>query len=305
MNFMKKLYHIRIYIITTVFITVIAFLVIYFSITRKKDVYRFLTMIDSYYLEYEYPTFNVNLYSNHIDDYYINLNTIKDIYVKSSSNDDSYLLELKDIISTDESIINDDITYYKYKLNLCFPTLFSKEYQINDVYLEINYLSDEVLKFNIGSIIFYKSIVNDMLSIPCMKPIVNIINDKQIMVGLGLSFNCINNCIIKKIESLDNRISINTKKIGFTNNNQYNNNINIIDFIGTNILSDININVTPDNDLHYIFSLLYDSYETINIIAFRIYYEIEGMTYTHFIYPFKFFSCPLPIKEIVYATNRT
>ena len=309
MNFMKKLLNIKIYIIVSALVIIISGLMIFFSITRKKEVYKFLSILESYYLEEDYPTLNIDLYSNHIKDYYLNKETISNLSLKSRTSSDSYVLELKQLVEEKDVLDYNNTNYYKYRLNVSFPIELESEYQIKDAYIEINYFSNETIKLDIGSIIFYKKTIDTKLSIPCMKPVVNIINDKQMMTGLGLTLYSEDNLIINEIKSLDSRLFIKGNQITTIENNEYDNNVNIESLINqtynpVDITNDkYNLILEKGINKHYIFPIGYEKIESINTIGFLIFYEIDGIQYQQLIYPFKYFSGLINVKEEIYVSN--
>lgn len=306
MNCMKKHFTIKMYIIFTVGFTLILGMVIFLTITRKKDIYKFMTILESYYLQEKYPTFNINVFSNHHEDYFLKQDTIKELSIKSESSTDSYVLKLNQIKEENETFSNQQEKYYKYQINVTFPIDINTTYQIEDAYLQIDYISDELLKFDIGSIIFYHELLDNKISIPCMKPVVNIIDEKQVMTGLGLTLMSADDITITNIEPLDNRIFLKNSQITKTSSN-YDNNISIEKLIDTTykpLIKDdekTNIKLIKNEENHYVIPIGYNDLETINTIGFVINYEIEGLNYQQLIYPFKYFSGIKEVKEFSYV----
>ncbi len=306
MNFMKKIYSIKIYVILSFIILLIFGIIVYLSISRKKDVYKFLTIPESYYLDDKYPTFNINLYSNHTNDYFLKEKTIKEISVKSYTSTDSYKLKLNQIREEDQGINNNNIDYYKYCLNVTFPVDINMNYQIKDAYLEIEYISDEILKFDIGSIIFYKELLDNKISIMCMKPIVNIIENKQIITGIGLTLSSNEDIIIENISSLDERLFFKLDQFKIIENN-YNNNVLIEELLNEKYNPSLTkekhnfIQLEKDSEKHFVIPIGYNRIESINTFGFIIEYEIDGIQHEQLVNPFKFFSGKINVKEICYA----
>ena len=172
MSFMKKLLHTKLYILISLVIIIIMTVVIVFSINRKKEVYHFLTIPESYYLKRNYPTFDISLYSSNENDYYFKEDVISSLNLKSKSLNDSYMLQINQIIEEDEVILHNDLEYYKYRLNVTFPIDLESSYQISDAYIELNYSSDEKLCLDIGNIIFYEEELNNIYIYSCIMRVV-------------------------------------------------------------------------------------------------------------------------------------
>ena len=309
MNFMKKLLHTKLYIILTVVIFILMTVLIIFTINRKKEVYHFLTIPESYYLKRNYPTFDISLYSSNKNDFYLKNDVIDALNLKSKTLNDSYMLQVNQIIEEDEIILHKEKEFYKYRINVTFPIDLESSYQITDAYIELNYSSSEKLCLDIGNIIFYEEELESKISIKYMKPIVNFINDKQVITGIGLTLNCDKDIIIKKIESLDKRVFIKNSQIKITEKSDYSNQTDIKTLINDNydpILIDsetLNLHIDKNTSNHYVIPLGYTTIESINTLGFKITYLIDGIETEQLIYPFKYFSGIVTFKEQVYVRN--
>lgn len=309
MSFMKKLLHTKLYILISLVIIIIMTVVIVFSINRKKEVYHFLTIPESYYLKRNYPTFDISLYSSNENDYYFKEDVISSLNLKSKSLNDSYMLQINQIIEEDEVILHNDLEYYKYRLNVTFPIDLESSYQISDAYIELNYSSDEKLCLDIGNIIFYEEELNNKISIKYMKPIVNFINDLQIITGIGLTISCDKDVVIKDIIPLDRRVFVKNSQITYTDKSDYSNQTNIETLINDDyeptlvdnekLLIEMEKNVVN----HYVIPLGYTTLESINVLGFKIKYIVDGIEEEQLIYPFKYFSGIVSFKEEVYVRS--
>lgn len=309
MNFMKKLLHTKMYIILTVVIVIIMTILIVFTINRKNEVYHFLTIPESYYLKRNYPTFDISLYSSNKNDYYLKNDVIDNLNLKSRSLNDSYMLQVNQINEENEVILHNDKEFYKYRLNVTFPIDLESSYQITDAYIEINYSSSEKLCLDIGNIIFYEEELESKISIKYMKPIVNFINEKQVIAGIGLTFNCDKDITIKKIESLDKRVFIKNSQITYIENSDYSNQTSIKTLINDNYdptlidNQELNLYIEKNTTKHYVIPLGYTTLDSINTLGFKIIYLIDGIENVQLIYPFKYFSGIVSFKEQIYVRN--
>lgn len=309
MNFMKKLLHTKMYIILTVVIVIIMTILIVFTINRKNEVYHFLTIPESYYLKRNYPTFDISLYSSNKNDYYLKNDVIDNLNLKSRSLNDSYMLQVNQINEENEVILHNDKEFYKYRLNVTFPIDLESSYQITDAYIEINYSSSEKLCLDIGNIIFYEEELESKISIKYMKPIVNFINEKQVIAGIGLTFNCDKDITIKKIESLDKRVFIKNSQITYIENSDYSNQTSIKTLINDSYdptlidNQELNLYIEKNTTKHYVIPLGYTTLDSINTLGFKIIYLIDGIENVQLIYPFKYFSGIVSFKEQIYVRN--
>lgn len=296
MSCMKKNFRIKLYLVFSIVIFIIVLLVIILSIIRKKDIYYYLTSDETYYLESSDTSFNVVFYSNHKEDVYVSQEAISNIFLKSHTCEDYYELNIKNVKEINNSIEYNDKTYYEKVLGLNLPLEVNEDYQVNDCYLEINYLSKEKIKLDIGSIIIYHSIASNHIEVSHMKAVVNTINNNELLVGIGLSLNSSENVKITSIKPLDNRIWIQSNKINKIIDDNYLNTINISELLDTeyNYLekdnNDIEILLDKENKVHYIIPLGYEKLILTNKMGLRIEYEMAGIKYIKFIYPFTFFS---------------
>jgi hypothetical protein len=283
--------------------------VIVLSINRKKEVYHFLTIPESYYLKRNYPTFDVSLYSSNENDYYFKEDVISSLNLKSKSLNDSYMLQINQIIEEDEVILHNDLEYYKYRLNVTFPIDLESSYQISDAYIELNYSSDEKLCLDIGNIIFYEEELNNKISIRYMKPIVNFINDFQIITGIGLTISCDKDVVIKEIIPLDKRVFVKNSQITYTDKSDYSNQTNIETLINDDyeptLVDNEKLSIEMEKNVvnHYVVPLGYTRLESINVLGFKIKYIVDGIEEEQLIYPFKYFSGIVSFKEEVYVRS--
>ena len=219
------------------------------------------------------------------------------------------VITLSKIIEEDEVILHNDLEYYKYRLNVTFPIDLESSYQISDAYIELNYSSDEKLCLDIGNIIFYEEELNNKISIKYMKPIVNFINDLQIITGIGLTISCDKDVVIKDIIPLDRRVFVKNSQITYTDKSDYSNQTNIETLINDDyeptlvdnekLLIEMEKNVVN----HYVIPLGYTTLESINVLGFKIKYIVDGIEEEQLIYPFKYFSGIVSFKEEVYVRS--
>ena len=211
MNYMKKTLIIKILVVLSILMVVVITVVVGVSLTRKNNYFYYLTIPESYYLEGDLPTFNVNIYSNHPDDYYLNEQTIEEVRLKSK--DDFYNLRLNQVVQEKKYVVYDEKEFYKYRLNFTLPLKKLESLQINNASLEFDYASSENISLKIGTIIHYNSFDNAHLNINLMKGVVNNFNEQAILSGIGFTISSNADIVIKKITSLDNRININGENV--------------------------------------------------------------------------------------------
>lgn len=308
MNFMKKPWRIKIYIGLVIIIILITIVIIILSITRKKDYYYYLTINDSYYLECNNTKFDVRVYSNHDDDIYLNKEVITSIYLKSRVSEDFYELDLSDLTKSEKSVEYNDKTFYENILNLKLPIITKEDLQLNDCYLELRFLSEEIIKLNIGSIIVYNIESSNHLEISHMKAVVNKVDEEQILSGIGISVNASANLTITDIKTLDTRVFVKSEYIKRLENDSYLNSVDMSELLGVAYdplgtkedFTEITIN--NSDQAHYIIPLFYEELISINKLGFRIEYEIDGVSYTKLVYPFKFFATSQNVyQEVKYV----
>ena len=80
MNYMKKKY-IKVFLPTILVISIVLFIVIS-TVIRKKDFFYYITKPVEYYLPNKNLNMNVNIYSNHQNDYYLQEEAIEKLYLE-------------------------------------------------------------------------------------------------------------------------------------------------------------------------------------------------------------------------------
>lgn len=296
MNFMKKLYNIRYYLIVTVILFCILTLIIVLSWIRKKDYYYYLNTPDVYYITNNNTSFDVELYTNHEKDNYINKESIISVFLKANNSSDFYELKLNNI-SENKTLINyDNKNFFEKILNFTFPFMIEETLQIDNAYLEFNFLSNEVLKINLGTFINYNEKSANHISILHMKSLTNKVNNLELFTGLVLRLTTTNDVLIKNIIPFDKRVGVNGKLIKKIDNSDFANNTPIENLINEKynpliINNDFNpIILNKDEVSTYIIPLTYEKLILINKMGFKITYEIDGISFNKIIYPFKFFN---------------
>ena len=110
-----------------------------------------------------YTSFNVVFYSNHKEDVYVSQEAISNIFLKSHTCEDYYELNIKNVKEINNSIEYNDKTYYEKVLGLNLPLEVNEDYQVNDCYLEINYLSKEFSSSKKSIILIITIITHDKI----------------------------------------------------------------------------------------------------------------------------------------------
>lgn len=83
------------------------------TIIRKKDVFYFITQPKHYYLPNSNLTLDIEVYSNHQKDYYLNKDTIEKLHIKD--NIKRFLFsQNKQIITKENTIKYNNKYFYKY-----------------------------------------------------------------------------------------------------------------------------------------------------------------------------------------------
>ena len=96
---MKKKY-IKIFpIIITSLVIIVVISILVITIIRKKDVFYFITQPKHYYLPNSNLTLDIEVYSNHQKDYYLNKDTIEKLHIKDNIKNDLAIegMEITDI----------------------------------------------------------------------------------------------------------------------------------------------------------------------------------------------------------------
>lgn len=297
MNYMKKTFKIKFAILITFIIILIISCLIVIMIKRKQTYLAYLTNLETYYLNEENKTFDVDIYSSVQEDYYLNLDTINIINLVDEKTNDSFLLKTNQVIEEKETIEYDNQEFYKYQFSFELPiSKVEDEFQIEVAKLSFEYKSGENIVIPIGSMIVYQNIKNKNLEITHLKGIVNQVENTSVLTGIGLTLSSKKNLTINKIELLDKRITIQGKEIIELEDSNYSNAILMQDLLGkeytiNNFEKSFNeIFLHSNQTKHFILPLAYQEIKYINTIALRIHYQIENINYSTIVYPFKFFN---------------
>ncbi len=311
MNFMKKIFSIKFQIIIGVFLVILFILLIFIISKKNDDVYKYLINSQDYYIESKEEYLNLDIYSNHLKDYYLEEDSIVDAYIISNTNDFKTSIILRKVEEKKESITYKNDEYHCYKLEFKIPFNNIDLMQINDVTLRFKYPSNESLDFFIGNIIMYKNKENSAINIKHLKGIVNNINDESILVGIGLTIESNKDLKITNIVSLNERVMFQKNNIMKISDTSYINNIEISTLLGYKYdityfdEEPFTLDLISEEVNSFIIPLSYIELSKITTLAFDIEYKIDGISYTQTISPFKYYkSLNQDYQEVIYDPNK-
>lgn len=309
MNYMKKKY-IKVFLPTILVISIVLFIVIS-TVIRKKDFFYYITKPVEYYLPNKNLNMNVNIYSNHQNDYYLQEEAIEKLVIKDQENQDFYTIKLKQIVEENKILIHDNKTFYQYRLSLELPLQDILYLQINQTVLEIYYLSEEVMSFDIGTIIIYNEYPSRDLNISHLKGVVNNIDTLDVLCGVGITLYSDASIVVNDIKVLNEKITIQGSNIKIIEDDNYENSQAINELLGGAYqVLDIEDSFTPflidkGEKKHYLLPLGYKEIISIERLGFLIEYTIENTSYTQLIEPFQFYkSYKNNYQVIKYEPNR-
>lgn len=293
---MKKKY-IKIFpIIITSLVIIVVISILVTTIIRKKDVFYFITQPKHYYLPNSNLTLDIEVYSNHQKDYYLNKDTIEKLHIKDNIKNDFYLVKINQIITKENTIKYNNKYFYKYLLKIEIPIKNLDFLQIHQAILELYYLSTEQIKLDIGSIIIYNECKNHHIHISHLKGIVNQIDNLNILSGIGLTLSSDIDLKINNILPLDRRIKVQGSLIKKLKEDNYDNFINMNNLLDNEYkVLEVNSSFPPillkkNTKNHYLIPLGYEKLFSTHILGFIIDYSIDGISYQQLINPFKFYA---------------
>lgn len=310
MSYMKKRLKILLVVLVSIVILLVISLIIGISITRKNKTLLYMTNLETHYLNSNNHTFDVIIYSSKEEDYYLKDSAIEDVVLKNYNTEDLFNLNLHQIVEETNNIRFKEQDLYKYRLSLELPIdEVNIDFQFNEAYLNINYISGEVISFPIGSVIIYKNVDSSHLHISHLKGVVNQIDDKSILTAIGVTISSEYDLTIGKIEIIDNRLWVQYNNILLIEKDDYSNSTLMNDLLGKgyNIYEQVESSknkyfLKANTDIHLVMPLGYKTVEYINNLAFRVYYYIDNVEYIMTIPAFKFFSSSIKnTKEITYV----
>lgn len=301
MNYMKKLLNIKIIIVSLLMIFAISTIV--FALVNRKKVNYYMTYLKEYYLMNENNKFSINLYSTQKNDDYLEKENVERIMLTDKSSENFFEVTLENIVENDEIISYDNKKFSKYRVDLKIPIETEDNMQINDASITIYYTSSESIKFSIGSVIFNPQKGKNDIKITHLKGIVNEVENKMVLTGVGLD---VNNTIkqdikILSINALDTRINV-KNYICILNNQDYANEIKIEELENSDVVmykDDFPIIIKTDEQQKILLLLEYDNPVTIQTLGFVIEYEIMGINYKQFVNPFLYFNTTSKKVEMI------
>ena len=296
MSYMKKKYIKILPLIVTSSIIIVVISILVITIIRKKEYFYFIIQPSNYYLPNNNLTLNIELYSNHQNDYYLNKDTIEKLLIKDKVKNDFYMVKINQIVAKENTIKYNNKYFYKYLLKIKIPIKDIDFLQISQAILEFYYLSTEQIKLDIGSIIIYNECKNHHIHINHLKGIVNQIDQLNILSGIGLTLSSDVDLEINNIVPLDRRIKVQGRLIKKLKEDNYDNFINMSDLLDNEykvleVDSDFpKIILNKNIKNHYLIPLGYEEIFSITILGFIIDYSIDGINYQQLINPFKFYN---------------
>ena len=224
---------------------------------------------------------------------------------------DFYTIKLKQIVEENKILIHDNKTFYQYRLSLELPLQDILYLQINQTVLEIYYLSEEVMSFDIGTIIIYNEYPSRDLNISHLKGVVNNIDTLDVLCGVGITLYSDASIVVNDIKVLNEKITIQGSNIKIIEDDNYENSQAINELLGGAYqVLDIEDSFTPflidkGEKKHYLLPLGYKEIISIERLGFLIEYTIENTSYTQLIEPFQFYkSYKNNYQVIKYEPNR-
>ena len=121
MSYMKKKYIKILPLIVTSSIIIVVISILVITIIRKKDYFYFIIQPSNYYLPNNNLTLNIELYSNHQNDYYLNKDTIEKLLIKDKVKNDFYMVKINQIVAKENTIKYNNKYFYKYLLKIKIP----------------------------------------------------------------------------------------------------------------------------------------------------------------------------------------
>ncbi|MCM1260165.1 MAG: hypothetical protein NC182_04410 [Prevotella sp.] len=278
------------------------------TILRRKEIYQYLTYPNIYYLSTEEDSIKVKLYSRHEIDPYLQKANITNLSLEASQQKDHYTLSIEQIVPEQEYINYQKQKYRTYTLNLHFPFDHNGDLQIHNANLVFEFVYGEKFKIPIGSIICYTKGTQDVLRLANLKGVVEEKEDLQVLTGIGITLYHIENHSfqLKKIESIDKRVIMESNTIMELNTTRYPQNTSLLE-IEENYCRQIHaspFNIDASDQVHLFFPITYHDLETITTMALLITYQEDGVTYTQVFEPFQFFkTTSITYNQVKYVPN--
>lgn len=288
-----------------IFLSIIAIIA---TIIRRKEVYRYLAYPNIYYLSTDDATIKVKLYSSHEADPYLQKANIAKLSLEVPQEKDYYALSIDQIVSEQEHINYQKHKYRMYTLHLNFPFDPNGNLQMHHVNLVFEFVYGEKFKIPIGSIICYKQGKQGALRLANLKGIVEEKSELQILTGIGITLYHIENRSfqLQKIESLDNRVTIESNKTMELYTTVYPQNASLLEIQETYCrqIHPFPFEIDANNQVHLFFPLVYNDFQTITTLSFAITYQEDGVTYTQIFAPFQFFkTTSITYNQVKYVPN--
>lgn len=311
MNTMKKFY--KIVLLCSV-VAIVAIIISTVIIKKPKEIITFLTAPHDHILLTKDGNSNlqVPLYSSE-DTPYLQKDMITKCYIKNVQTNEQYDIVINDIIKQKDTVKFEEKNYYSYKCSFDLNFYSNVGEYIKEAILVFNYLNEEVIELRIGSISVNQDIYSTDFNVTNMKGIVNEYEGTKMLVGVCLNLSSLSNLKIKEIISLSSITKVDLKNITEVNINIES--INKINDIIPNyqIITDNVGNKEIDlfeNETKQLFiPLVYDKYQTVTSLGFKIVYEIDGKEKEGIIYPFVFFKTNnleyINIERLDYETSRS
>lgn len=295
---MKKISKIIISVI--VILTVIAVL-LFLSFYKKSSILTFITVPYDYIIKKEVdkdPLIYIPIFVDEKDSSFFSLNNIVRTKIKATNGD--YFMVYIDNIKEADMASYDGKSYYEYDLTISLPLSSDEVLNINNAYLEFEYVNEEKLALNIGNICIYELGEVHNLTISRLRGFTMDIENKKMLAGTLIKFNHEEDVTITNIEPLSCQARINKKEVyktdeEFTLPDNY-------EIIGKNDNSiDIELGI---NDYLFI-GLSYDEYCIAPQIGYVIYYTMNDTEYKEIISPFSYYKTDdqFKIEKYEYETN--
>jgi len=305
MNFLKKNYKIIIFIGLIILFIVGGCLIMF---NKKSEECEIITFKNDYYVVNANNNnyINVPLYVSVKDSILIDKAEISNICLVNDVESEIIPLSIVELEFLNE-VNYDNKTFFQYDLKLEIDFIINNLTVLDDVYLKISYHSMEAVKILIGNISMYNYSLNDQVYYTSLKGITNNYDDTEMLVGVLVKLETVNDINIIGIESMNSSVEIDLEK-SYVVEEEVASNLNDLIDENYNVIGSGNCNndiVIKSGD--YLFLLLkYKDYTQVPIQGFVIKYLFNDSINEKVLTPFMFYKTNNVKREmvkIVYEIN--
>lgn len=271
------------------------------ELTTFPQAYNIVSLVD------EQDQLAIDLYINHKDSYLINHDNISHAYLLDKQNN-QLKLKIVRIDATGEYLNTNHKKYYGYQFHFEIPINATSEltFTMEEANLILEYIQGTNIDIRIGSFCYYKVLKfgGDEITINKLKGVVNEIDGKKTLVGLGIGIknHLSEHTIIKKIIPLDVNVFVSYQDYQEIKNFEPTSNIS--ELLGYHY--DVNfqeksdcLNLEIDDEGFYLFPLKYTNTITINKLGFIVEYEVDKEIKRLYYDDFTFFNTNQSFESII------